>query len=222
MNNIFLNFINYGKTIIEKISKSGNLYKILGIFGMSINHLYLDLLKHINSLSIFKDRKALLLIFLKKRNELSHLLSYDSIDFKNRYLYDDYYLLVKSSFGLDEPYEESLKLKFVSSVTKIGMEENFKWKVLYKPCYQNTFDEDFCRNLVNEVNIDILSIENEISYDGELMYFPETTYSVVFYITPQTENARTYINTIKTYEEFLENMENFKQEMIFYKIAAII
>lgn len=102
------------------------------------------------------------------------------------------------------------------------MEEIFRWKVIYKSCYQNTFDDEFCRKLVSEVRIDILSIENEISEDGEFIYIPETTYSVVFYITPKTEGARIYLNTIKHYDEFLENIENFRKEMIFYEVAAII
>jgi hypothetical protein len=102
------------------------------------------------------------------------------------------------------------------------MEELFRWKVIYRSCYQNTFDDDFCRNLVKEVYIDILSIENEVSDDGSLLYFPETTYSVVFYISPKTETAREHLNTIKQYREFLENIENFKRKMIFYDISAII
>ncbi len=221
MNRIFINFINYGKTLVEKLSKGGNIYKILGIFGIAINHFRLDFLKHINSLSVFKDREVLLKIFLKRRDELSNILSYDSIDFKNEYLYSDYESIIKASFDLDYPYDESLRLKFSGNTTRSGMEEVFRWKVLYKSCYQNTFDDEFCRKLVNEVNIDILSIENEISEDGEFLYLPETTYSIVFYITPKTEGARIYLNTIKHYDEFLENIENFRKEMIFYEVAAI-
>ncbi len=222
MNSIFINFINYGKTLVEKLSKGGNIYKILGIFGIAINHLRLDFLKHINSLSVFKDRGALLKIFLKRKDELSNILSYESIDFKNEYLYSDYESIIKNSFDLEYPYDESLRLKFSGNTTRSGMEEIFRWKVIYKSCYQNTFDDEFCRKLVREVNIDILSIENEISEDGELIYLPETTYSVVFYITPKTEGARIYLNTIKHYDEFLENIENFRKEMIFYDVAAII
>ncbi len=221
MNSIFINFINYGKTLVEKLSEGGNIYKILGIFGIAINHLRLDFLKHINSLSVFKDRVVLLNIFLKRRDELSNILSYDSIDFKGEYLYSDYESIIKTSFDLDYPYDESLRLKFSGNTTRSGMEEVFRWKVLYKSCYQNTFDDEFCRKLINEVNIDILSIENEISEDGELIYLPETTYSVVFYITPRTESARIYLNTIKHYDEFLENIENFRKEMIFYEVAAV-
>jgi hypothetical protein len=222
MNKIFINFINYGKTLVEKLSNGGNIYKILGILGIAINHLRLDFLRHINSLSVFKDRETLLKIFLKRKDELSNILSYDSIDFKNEYLYSDYESIIKSSFDLDYPYDESLRLKFSGNTTKSGMEEIFRWKVIYKSCYQNTFDDEFCRNLVNEVSIDILSIENEISEDGEFFYMPENTYSIVFYITPETEGARIYLNTIKHYREFLENIENFRREMIFYEVAAII
>jgi hypothetical protein len=222
MNSIFINFINYGKTLIEKLSNGGNIYKILGILGIAINHLRLDFLKHINSLSVFKDRGALLKIFLKRKDELLNLLSYDSIDFKKEYLYSDYESIIKTSFDLDYPYDESLRLKFSGNTTRSGMEEIFRWKVIYKSCYQNTFDDEFCRNLVNETSIDILSIENEISEDGELLYLPEATYSIVFYITPKTEDARIYLNTIKHYDEFLENIENFRKEMIFYEVAAII
>jgi hypothetical protein len=222
MNKIFINFINYGKTLVEKLSNGGNIYKILGILGIAINHLRLDFLRHINSLSVFKDRETLLKIFLKRKDELSNILSYDSIDFKNEYLYNDYESIIKSSFDLDYPYDESFRLKFSGNTTKSGMEEIFRWKVIYKSCYQNTFDDEFCRNLVNEVSIDILSIENEISEDGEFFYMPETTYSIVFYITPETEGARIYLNTIKHYREFLENIENFRREMIFYEVAAII
>jgi hypothetical protein len=222
MNSIFINFINYGRTLVEKLSKGGNIYKLLGIFGIAINHLRLDFLKHVNSLSVFKDREALLKIFLKKKDELSNILSYESIDFKNKYLYSDYESIIKTSFDLDYPYDESLRLKFSGNTTKNGIKEIFKWKVLYKSCFQNTFDDEFCRKLIREVNIDILSIENEISDDGEFIYLPETTYSVVFYITPKTENARIYLNTIKHYDEFLENLENFRREMIFYEVAAII
>jgi hypothetical protein len=222
MNKIFVNFINYGKTLIEKLSKGGNIYKILGIFGIAINHIRLDFLKHVNSLSVFKDREALLKIFLKRRDELSNLLSYDSIDFKNEYLYSDYESIIKASFDLDYPYDESLRLKFSGNTTRGGMEEVFRWKVIYKSCYQNTFDDEFCRKLVSETNIDILSIENEISEDGEFIYLPETTYSIVFYVTPKTEETRMYLNTIKHYDEFLENIENFRKEMIFYEVAAII
>lgn len=67
MNKIFINFINYGRTLVEKLSSGGNIYKILGIFGIAINHLRLDFLKHINSLSVFKDRETLLKIFLKEK-----------------------------------------------------------------------------------------------------------------------------------------------------------
>jgi hypothetical protein len=222
MTKIFINFINYGKTLVEKLSNGGNVYKILGILGIAINHLRLDFLKHINSLSVFKDREVLLKIFLKRKYELSNILSYDSIDFKNEYLYSDYESIIKSSFDLDYPYDESLRLKFSGNTTRSGMEEIFRWKVIYKSCYQNTFDDEFCRNLVNEVSIDILSIENEVSEDGEFFYMPETTYSIVFYITPKTEGARIYLNTIKHYREFLENIENFRREMIFYEVAAII
>jgi hypothetical protein len=222
MNNIFINFINYGKTLVERLSKGGNVYKILGVFGIAINHLYLDFLKHINSLSVFKNKKSLLSIFLKRKPELSYLLSYDSIDFENKYLYDDYESLIRLSFDLDRPYDENLRLKFIGDTTKRGMEELFRWKVIYRACYQNTFDDDFCRNLVNEIYIDILSIDNEISDDGSLLYFPETTYSVVFYVTPKTEAARVYLNTIKQYDEFLESIESFKRKMIFYDISAII
>jgi len=222
MNKIFINFINYGRTLVEKLSSGGNIYKILGIFGIAINHLRLDFLKHINSLSVFKDRETLLKIFLKRKDELSNILSYDSIDFKNEYLYSDYESIIKTSFDLDYPYDESLRLKFSGNTTRSGMEEIFRWKVIYKSCYQNTFDDEFCRKLVSEVRIDILSIENEISEDGEFIYLPETTYSVVFYITPKTEGARIYLNTIKHYDEFLENIENFRKKMIFYEVAAII
>jgi len=222
MNKIFVNFINYGKTLVEKLSSGGNIYKILGIFGIAINHLRLDFLKHINSLSVLKDRETLLKIFLKRKDELSNILSYESIDFKNEYLYSDYESIIKNSFDLDYPYDESLRLKFSGNTTRSGMEEIFRWKVIYKSCYQNTFDDEFCRKLVSEVKIDTLSIENEISEDGEFIYLPETTYSVVFYITPKTESARIYLNTIKHYDEFLENIENFRKEMIFYEVAAII
>jgi len=222
MNKIFINFINYGKTLVEKLSRGGNLYKILGIFGIAINHLRLDFLKHINSLSVFKDKGTLSKIFLERKDELSNILSNNSIDFKNNYLYSDYESIIKTSFDLDYPYDESLRLKFSGNTTKSGMEEIFRWRVIYKSCYQNTFDDEFCRRLVSEVNINILSIENEISEDGEFVYLPETTYSVVFYITPKTENARMYLNTIKHYNEFLENIESFRKEMIFYEVAAII
>lgn len=213
MKKVYISLVNYSNSVFDKIKESRPLYQILFITSFTLSILYLEFLKHINSLSVFKSKNLEKIV-----SKYKMFKNFNDINIKKLNTYTDYFSLMQDSFNLSEDLSSSLEGKFTVSTTKEGIINYYKNIVLNNVCIFYTNNSEVCTELKNNIIVNVLDINQNFSSDGAYFFLPSSTYEIFFYIKA-TKNIETF-NFIKNTDLYTKKFNELEKYFIFYKIKG--
>lgn len=204
-----VNKANYGSSIFDIILRSKVLGKVLAPIFLLFSTLRVTLYKVLNSrVPIYNERDKLRKRFSEYFNNY-----WDNPKYKT----DDYEVEIAKSLNISSVFPEESYSLYFASLNKEGLRLFIKNSVFLEVCYQVFYSKDLCRKEKENLDIKIMSIENDFI---DIYNFNPLMGYDIFFIFERLNNSPVVFSILnnQTFTEKLHNL--FKEKFPYYKISG--